>query len=127
MTGEIRILLKFGDIVQDYVNHVIFASTDVIALHPDGVRNFLAGWFETIAYVKHNKTDTVRIASAALKIPESVVARVYDETVRMLSDDGRFDAKGLAVLSRSFVEMNMLPAAPDVTKLYTERFLPAKS
>lgn len=126
-TGEIRILLKFGDIVQDYVNHVIFASNDVMAQHPDAVRNFLAGWFETIAYVKHNKADTVRIASAVLKIPEPVVGRVYDETVRMLSDDGQFDVKGLAVLSRSFVEMNTLPAAPDMTKLYTERFLPAKS
>jgi hypothetical protein len=54
-----------------------------------------------------------------------MVGRVYDETVRMLSDDGRFDAKGLAVLSRSFVEMNMLPAAPDMSKLYTEKFLAA--
>ncbi len=122
-SGEIRILLKFGDIVTDYINHVIYATDDAIAQHPDSVRRFLAGWFETIAYVKHNKADTVRISSAILKIPEPVVGRVYDETVRMLSDDGRFDAKGLAVLSRSFVEMNMLPAAPDMAKLYTEKFL----
>jgi NitT/TauT family transport system substrate-binding protein len=122
-SGEIRILLKFGDIVTAYVNHVIYATDDEMAQHPDNVRRFLAGWFETIAYVKHNKADTVRIASAVLKIPEPMVGRVYDETVRMLSDDGRFDAKGLAVLSRSFVEMNMLPAAPDMSKLYTERFL----
>jgi NitT/TauT family transport system substrate-binding protein len=125
-SGEIRILLKFGDIVKDYVNHVIYATNDVMAQHPDGVRRFLAGWFETIAYVKKNKADAVRISSATLKIPEPVVARVYDETVRMLSDDGRFDAKGLAVLSRSFVEMSMLPAAPDMSTLYTEKFLPAK-
>ena len=124
--GEIRILLKFGDIVKDYVNHVIYATNDVMTQDPDTVRRFLAGWFETIAYVKQNKADTVRISSAILKIPEPVVGRVYDETVRMLSDDGRFDAKGLAVLSRSFVEMNMLPAAPDMSKLYTEKFLPAK-
>jgi NitT/TauT family transport system substrate-binding protein len=122
-SGEIRILLKFGDIVTEYVNHVIYATDDAMAQHPDSVRRFLAGWFETIAYVKRNKADTVRIASAVLKIPEPMVGRVYDETVRMLSDDGRFDAKGLAVLSRSFVEMNMLPTAPDMSKLYTEKFL----
>ena len=125
-SGDVRILLKFGDIVTDYVNHVIYATNDAMAQHPESVRKFLAGWFETIAYVKRNKADTVRIASAVLKIPESVVGRVYDETVRMLSGDGRFDAKGLAVLSRSFVEMNMLPTAPNMATLYTEKFLPAK-
>jgi NitT/TauT family transport system substrate-binding protein len=125
-SGEVRIMLKFGDIVTDYVNHVIYATNDAMAQHPDSVRKFLAGWFETIAYVKRNKADTVRISSAVLKIPEPVVGRVYDEAVRMLSDDGRFDAKGLAVLRRSFVEMNMLPAAPDMATLYTEKFLPAK-
>jgi len=124
-SGEIRILLKFGDIVKDYVNHVIYATNELVAQHPDRVRDFLAAWFETIAYVKHDKADTVRIASGVLRISEPVVGRVYDETVRMLSDDGRFDAKGLAVLSRSFVEMNMLPSAPDMSKLYTEKFLPA--
>lgn len=125
--GEVRILLKFGDIVKDYVNHVIFASDDVIAKHPDDVRRFLAGWFETVAFVKHNKAETVRIASATLKIPAPIVGQVYDETIAMLSDSGRFDPKGLAVLRQSFVEMNMLPAAPDMAKLYTEQFLPAAS
>jgi NitT/TauT family transport system substrate-binding protein len=124
-SGEVRILLKFGDIVKDYVNHVIYASTDLIVKRPDDVRRFLAAWFETIAFVKSNKAETVRIASSVLKISEPVVGRVYDETVRMLSDDGRFDAKGLAVLRRSFVEMNMFSEAPDMSKLYTERFLPA--
>ena len=123
--GDARILLKFGDIVKDYVNHVIYASNELIAKRPDDVRKFLAAWFETIAFVKANKAETVRMAAAVLKIPETVVSRVYDETIRMLSDDGRFDPKGLAALSRSFVEMNMLPQAPDMSKLYTERFLPA--
>jgi len=120
----VRILLKFGDIVKEYVNHVIFATNDVIAKRPEDVRRFLAGWFETIRYVKQNKADTVRIASAVLKIPEPIVSRVYDETLPMLSDDGQFDAKGLAVVSRSLVELKMLPTAPDMKALYTERFLP---
>ena len=124
-SGEVRLLLKFGDIVREYVNHVIYATNDVIAKRPEDVRKFLVGWFETIAFVKHNKAETVRIASTILKIPEPIVGRVYDETLPMLSDDGKFDLKGLAVLSRSFVEMKMLPAAPDMSRLYTERFLPA--
>jgi ABC-type nitrate/sulfonate/bicarbonate transport system substrate-binding protein len=125
--GEVRILLKFGDIVKDYVNHVIFATDDAIAKRPDDIRKFLAGWFETVAFMKKNKAETVKIASGVLTIPEPVVGRVYDETIAMLSDDGRFDPKGLAVLSHSFVEMNMLPTEPDMTKLYTEKFLPVTS
>ncbi|HEY3920386.1 MAG TPA: ABC transporter substrate-binding protein [Stellaceae bacterium] len=125
--GEVRILLKFGDIVKDYVNHVIYASNDVMAKRPDDVKKFLAGWFETIAFVKHNKAETVRIASAVLKIPAPVVSKVYDETMPMLSDDGKFNGKGLAVLRQSFVDMKMLPAAPDMATLYTEKFLPSGS
>src|SRR6185437_773361 len=116
-TGEIRILLKFGDVVKEYVNHVIFASNDLMAKRPDDVKKFLAAWFETIAFFKHNKPEVVRISSGVLKIPEPVVGKVYDETIAMLSDDGRFDPKGLAVLAQSFVDMNTLPEKPDMTKL----------
>jgi hypothetical protein len=44
----------------------------------------------------------------------------------MYSDDGRFRASALAVLAKSFVELNTLPTEPDMSKLYTEAFLPAK-
>jgi hypothetical protein len=44
----------------------------------------------------------------------------------MFSDDGRFDQRALAVLSRSFVEMKTLPDQPDMSRLYTEAFLPGK-
>jgi ABC-type nitrate/sulfonate/bicarbonate transport system substrate-binding protein len=125
-SGEVRILVKFGDVVKDYVNHVIFASNDAIAKRPADVKKFLAAWFETIAFFKHNKDETVRVSSGVLKIPAPIVAKVYDETVAMLSDDGRFDPKGLAVLRQSFVDMNMLPSAPEMATLYTEKFLPGK-
>jgi ABC-type nitrate/sulfonate/bicarbonate transport system substrate-binding protein len=124
-TGEVRILLKFGDVVKDYVNHVIFATNDLMAKRPDDVKKFLAAWFETIAFFKHNKADVVRISSNVLKISPTVVGKVYDETIPMLSDDGHFEQKGLAVLAQSFVDMNTLPEKPDMAKLYTEKFLPA--
>ncbi len=126
-TGEGRILLKFGDVIPNYVNTVIYASNDLVAKHPEELRRFLLAWFETVAFMKSNKAETVRIVSGVLGMPAPIVGRVYDETARMITDDGRFDRKGLAVLSRSFVEMNMLPAEPDMTKLYTEEFLPVIS
>jgi hypothetical protein len=50
---------------------------------------------------------------------------IYDELMPMFSDTGRFDPKALAVLRKSFVEMKTLPEEPDMSKLYTEAFLPA--
>ena len=42
----------------------------------------------------------------------------------MFTDNGHFDPAALTVLSRSFVEMKTLPDEPDMSKLYTEAFLP---
>ena len=36
----------------------------------------------------------------------------------------QFNPKGLATLAKSFVELHTLPAEPDMSKLYTEAFLP---
>jgi hypothetical protein len=45
----------------------------------------------------------------------------------MFSDTGRFNPKALAVLAKSFVQMGVLDKEPDMSKLYTEKFLPVKS
>ena len=37
---------------------------------------------------------------------------------------GRFNPKALDALSRSFVELGLFPNAFDVSRLYTEAFLP---
>jgi hypothetical protein len=41
-----------------------------------------------------------------------------------MSLTGRFDRKGLATIARSFVELRMTDKEPDMTRLYTEKFLP---
>lgn len=123
-SGEGRILLKFGDVIPNYINSVLFATNDMIAKRPEALRAFLAAWFETVAYMKANKADTVAIDAGVLHIPAPIISRVYDETGRMITSDGHFEAKGLAVLGRSFVDMGMLDRPPDMAKLYTEKFLP---
>lgn len=44
----------------------------------------------------------------------------YDMTIGMFTNDCRFDPESLRTLKRSFVELKLLPAAPDMAKLYTE-------
>jgi hypothetical protein len=42
----------------------------------------------------------------------------------LMSRDLKFRPKALEALARSLVELEILPAAPDMQTLYTERFLP---
>jgi NitT/TauT family transport system substrate-binding protein len=122
--GEGKILLSFGDLVKDFHIHVIFATNKLIATRPGAVRSFLAGWFETIAFMRANKDKTVDTAMTVLDLNRSIAARTYDTLIPMFSDDGRFNGKALAALSRSFVDLKFLAAQPDMSKLYTEEYLP---
>jgi NitT/TauT family transport system substrate-binding protein len=121
--GEARILVRFTDI-KDFHIHVIFATDKAIAGKPEIVRNFLKGWFETIAFMRSHKADTVKVAKEVMEKDEDISGRVYDELMPMFSDTGRFDKAALATLSKSYVELKLLPGEPDMSKLYTEAFLP---
>jgi NitT/TauT family transport system substrate-binding protein len=123
--GEGRILVRFTDI-KDFHIHVIFATDKLIAAKPDAIRAFLKGWFETIAYMRMHKAETVAIAAEVTSKDAEITARVYDELMPMFSDTGRFDPQALAVLSKSYVELKTLPEEPDMKKLFTEAMLPAK-
>ena len=124
--GDGRILMRFGDVAKDFIMHVIFATDKSIAQRPDALKAFLQGWFETIAFMRKNKAKSVAIAMQTTGTDEKTTSGVYDELMPMFSNDGRFDPKALAVLSRSFVEMKTLPDQPDMSKLYTEAFLSGK-
>jgi NitT/TauT family transport system substrate-binding protein len=122
--GRGRILARFGDLVKDFHIHVIFATDKMIAARPQALRGFLAGWFETIAFMRRDKAKTVTIAADVLGKDQANMSRTYDELMPMFSDDGRFDPKALAALAKSYVELQLLPKEPDSKTLYTEAFLP---
>jgi ABC-type nitrate/sulfonate/bicarbonate transport system substrate-binding protein len=121
--GEGRILVRFTDI-KDFHIHVIFATDKLIAERSEAVRAFLKGWFESIAFMRKNKAETVAIASDVTHKDAEISSRVYDELMPMFSDDGRFNPRALATLAKSYVELQLLPHEPDMTALYTEAFLP---
>jgi NitT/TauT family transport system substrate-binding protein len=103
--GEARILVRFTDI-KDFHIHVIFAADKVIAERPEPVRSFLAGWFETIAFMRQNKAETVKIAAQVTGKNEEINSRVYDELMPMFSDTGRFDPQALETLKNSYARPN---------------------
>jgi NitT/TauT family transport system substrate-binding protein len=122
--GKARILMRFGQLVKDFHIHVIFATDKLIASKPDAIRGFLKGWFQTIAFMRANKAETVDIAKEVMSKDADITSQTYDELMPMFSDDGRFNPKALDMLAQSYVELKVLPQAPDPKTLYTEEFLP---
>ena len=96
----------------------------LIQQNPDAVKRFVKGWLQSIAYMKSHKEETVEIARKITGFSKPVEEREYDLLMPYFSTDGKFDAKALAATAQSFVDLKMLDTAPDMSKLYTERFLP---
>ena len=122
--GRGRILVKFGDYFQDFVTSCIYASNELIGSNPDALRAFLAGWFETIAYMRDHRAEVVDTTVKQIDVSPGVAGAIYDDTMPTMSLDGRFNTKALDLLADSFVDTKLLPSKPDMAALRTEAFLP---
>ena len=125
--GSTRIVVRFGSLFKDFHIHIIYARRSFIDNNPDDVRAFLAAWFETIAFMRQNKTKSVEISSRVMGVSPAIAGRVYDELMPMFNLNGRYNPKALEVLRRSYVEMGILPTEPDMSQLVTEKYLPPVS
>jgi NitT/TauT family transport system substrate-binding protein len=122
--GGGRILVKYGDRVKDFHVHIIYASDKLIKENPKALRDFLAGWLETIAFMRNNKDKAIEMAAKLTEVSKSVATEGYNDTMPIFSATGKFNPKALDVLGESFVELKLLPSKPDMAKLVTEEFLP---
>jgi NitT/TauT family transport system substrate-binding protein len=124
---EWRVITDATPYVDHFITHVIFATNDQIENHPDNVRAFLQGWFDTIAYMKTHKAESVTITAKVLSLSEPVVSRVYDEQMGAFSTDGTFDPQAVAALKKSYIEMGLLKDIPDDKDMFTTQFVPVKA
>jgi ABC-type nitrate/sulfonate/bicarbonate transport system substrate-binding protein len=125
LDGTGRIVLNYGDLLKDFITHVFFARNDLLAANPDAARHFLLGWRQTLGYMREHKDESQQIVARVLNLRPAIVARSFPYALATLSNDSSFDPRALAVLSRSFVELGILPNEPDMSRLYTNQFLPA--
>jgi len=124
--GDARMLLNLGNIAKDFHTHIIFARNDLIASNKDQVRRFVKAFFETIAFMRANRGETIAIGAKAMHMEPSIVARAYDEQMGMLSPDGVFRPAALETLARSWVELGILTEKPDTSTLYVTDFVPPR-
>ena len=121
---SIRLLATASTFSRNFVREVIFATNTAIKQRPDAVRRFVKGWLESIAFVKSHRAESSAIGGKVQSISPEDYGRMYDAAISMFSDTGRFEPAKLEVLRSSFVELGLLPTAPDMSGLYTEEFLP---
>jgi NitT/TauT family transport system substrate-binding protein len=119
-----RVLAPVSDYEGPAGSGALFASNHLIATDPAAVRAFLAAWIETVDYIRTHKAETVKIESGVTGFPESVMSKEYDLTIGMFTKACRFDAESLTTLKRTFADLKLLDAPPDMPKLYTETYLP---
>jgi len=124
---EWRVITTAVPFVDHFITHVIFATNNAIEKNPKAVRAFLAGWFETIAFMKKNKQKSVEISAKVINVSEAVAARAYDEQIGYFTSDGTFDPAAVAELKKSYLEMGLLKETPDDKVLFTTQFVPVKA
>lgn len=122
--GQGRILLTFGDIVNPFVAHVIFATDAMMEKHPAVLRRFLKGWYETIAFARAHKEDAIRYSQPVTGLSDALAHKVYDIEMQTFSADGKFDPVGLEAVKQALVDLGQLKEKPDSKTLITEQFLP---
>ena len=125
--GQGKILLTFGDIVDPFIAHVIYATNDLIAQHPDRLRRFLKAWYETVAYAHTHKAETIHFSQPVTLLPDDLASKVYDIEMPTFSTDGRFDPVALDAVKQALIDLGQLSEKPDDKAIITEAFLPSSS
>jgi ABC-type nitrate/sulfonate/bicarbonate transport system substrate-binding protein len=121
--GTGRLLIPASRYAGHVGGGVIYATQRLMAGNPDAIRRFLAGWRETIAYMRAHRDESVAIEREVTHASEAVQGKEFDLNLAAFSDDCRFDAETLANLKRSFADLKLTETPPDMASLYTEKFL----
>ncbi len=121
-----RLLATGADFVKHFIMHEMYASDEILKENPVAVRHFLEGWYEAVDWMRGHREEAIDISRKATGLTQAEQEGEYDRLMASLSTDGRFDPADIKRIGKLFVELKMLPKEPDMSKLYTEAYLPAK-
>jgi NitT/TauT family transport system substrate-binding protein len=124
--GEMRIAFDFNKAVSNYLMYAVYANNGFAAQHPAALKDFLAAWYDTIAYAQSHRAETVKTIAAAIHVPAEFVGKTYDTEVPALSATGRFPPAVIETMKNAFVTVGFVKAPPDLSTTYSEAFLPKK-
>jgi len=119
-----RLLAAASEFVGPFLLNAIYARDDFIKEHPEALRGFLKGWYETVNFMATHRAETVQFENEIDHFSKAVNEKQYDTVMPSLSRDGKFPPDALAATARSMVDLDMLKTEPDMMKFLTTRFLP---
>jgi ABC-type nitrate/sulfonate/bicarbonate transport system substrate-binding protein len=122
--GSARVFLSFGDYIKDFHTHVVYVTNKFRKKNPDAVRRFAAAWLESTKLVLAKPELMIKRSMKQLKFSRAVAEKAYRIEAPAFSTTGRFNAKALSVIAEGLVVTKMMKTKPDLTKAYTEEYLP---
>jgi NitT/TauT family transport system substrate-binding protein len=121
---EGRLLADVADFTGNFAAGTIFATKQAMTSKPAAIRDFLAGWLETVDFMRQHKDETVNAESKLTGFSPSVMVKDYDLIMPSFSKGCTFDAQSLTNLKSVLVEQNLASDAADMSTLYTDAFMP---
>jgi NitT/TauT family transport system substrate-binding protein len=121
---EGRMLADVADFTGNIAAGALFATKDALAGKPDAVRAFLAGWVETIEYMRRHKNEVIKAETKLTGLSPAVMAKDYDLVMPSFSKGCAFDAESIVNLKAALVDQKLLSDTADMTALYTNAFMP---
>ena len=113
LEGQGSVLISGGAIVHDFITHIIFARDDYTKSNPELVKKFIDAWFKTVAYMRTHRAETIAIGAKVEGLDPKAEAIAYDTCMKSMLSNGNFSQKALDRLAKSWVELGILPSAPN--------------
>src|SRR5260370_1205896 len=79
--GSGRVLVQFGDLMKVFHVYLLYARRGFAEQNPEGVRAFLAAWFETITYMNEHRGETIDIMRRTADVSQFIATRDYDAMI----------------------------------------------
>ena len=89
-----RILLNAGDYLEFPVS-ALGATTVKIRDNPEQIKRVLRALYETLAFIRNERAETIKLITEWLKIDPATAADTYDLTAKYLSPDGTASEKAI--------------------------------
>lgn len=119
-----RTLITVQQYAPGFPTLTIESSTDMIKNHPDVLRRFLKGWYQSVTYILSHKAQAVAAGTKITGLDAKLMAVHYENTRSMWSRDGRLTPAQLKRLAQAVVDMGVLKTEPNLAPYYDPRFLP---
>jgi ABC-type nitrate/sulfonate/bicarbonate transport system substrate-binding protein len=120
-----RLLIDCSEYTPPIELYVIFASTALVRQNPQAVRGFVKGWYDSIAFMKSHKAESVPLAAKVMGYTPGVADRMYETLMAKFSTDGKFNPQAIETLRASFIDLKSIDdPSLDLSKFYTAEFLP---